>query len=131
MNVFWKGEPSGSVVLSDMAKNAILLSEGMIALHPAVRGCEVVEFHLHATSARSMVDQITDAFAKHQWISVDDRLPEVGQPVLVYDEEVRSVLVAELYVGSVTGCLGWTSDALSVASPSHWMPLPEVPRTAT
>jgi hypothetical protein len=67
------------------------------------------------------------AGALPRWISVKERLPEVGQRVLVYDKSVRSVLVAELYIGSVTGCLGWTSDAAGVAIPTHWMPLPAPP----
>jgi len=111
-----------------MAKNAILLSEGMIALHPAVRGCEVVEFHLHATSARAMVDQITDAFTKPKWISVEDRLPEVGHRVLAY-EKPELVVVAEIHRYAIGDCW-WSTDGGHTpysVFPSHWMPLPPPP----
>ena len=60
------------------------------------------------------------------WISVKDRLPEVGEDVLVF--------VTGSYMA--IGCLGLDGVFYDVndseghdITPTHWMPLPERPNT--
>lgn len=66
-----------------------------------------------------------------EWISVNDRLPEVGVPVLAFDsskvyvallpacdEYCEHWTVTEDYCCSCLGCTGVVT---------HWMPLPEPP----
>jgi hypothetical protein len=56
-----------------------------------------------------------------QWISVKDRLPEIGKDVLTYDGE--DVLVE--YLIDLGDALTWScSHFMDI---SHWMLLPPVP----
>jgi hypothetical protein len=58
--------------------------------------------------------------AEHEWISVDDRLPEQYSVAIVFDGEW--VGEAE-YDGKR---FHWSSDE-DIAFATHWMPLPEPP----
>lgn len=73
---------------------------------------------------RQWLDHIgaTDTNVGHnsEWISVKERLPEIGQSVLVYASKYYPVvecrdLVAYMKMGNYTGV-------------THWMPLPEPPK---
>ncbi len=63
------------------------------------------------------------------WISVEDRLPEVGQRVLVYGISSQQ---PEIHVGEFTGhsWFYFPEDASwsSLVDVTHWMPLPEAPK---
>lgn len=62
--------------------------------------------------------------AKPQWISVKDRLPEVGQNALIFDEGIISV-------NGILYSKVWHPYHNGFASePTHWMPLPEPPKDA-
>ena len=58
------------------------------------------------------------------WISVDDRLPNPGQEVLVYLPEM---IETTIYHGSK-----WDEpwDTMHGDEITHWMPLPEPPKAA-
>ena len=64
-----------------------------------------------------------------QWISVEDELPPLKQRVLIYDEDEDVMIVDERWVdyynNSNTGT-GW--EWSSELDPTHWMPLPQVPK---
>ncbi len=60
-----------------------------------------------------------------EWISVNDRLPEIMARVLLHDKDG---------FGTVTGRLqtaGWYLENVShhYCNITHWMPLPEPPKT--
>lgn len=57
-----------------------------------------------------------------KWISVEDRLPEFRQHVIVYDE----LAVGEAYWNGKI--FEWVADE-NIAFATHWMPLPEPPTT--
>ena len=63
-----------------------------------------------------------------EWISVEDRLPEVAQYILVYlDFKIQSVMLFNNLDEFVSphhqnGMSSWSKDV------THWMPLPEPPK---
>ena len=62
----------------------------------------------------------TNVGHKSEWISVEERLPEIGQSVLVYSSKYYPVvecrdLVTYMRMGNYSGV-------------THWMPLPEPPK---
>lgn len=65
-----------------------------------------------------------------EWISVKERLPEFGELVIVYCR------IYGRYIGSYerlhdTIHGNWhDGQSLGVLPPTHWMPLPEPPKTA-
>lgn len=64
-------------------------------------------------------------YRKQEWISVDERLPEVGTRVVGYDYEsnVRCYFITE---GRWWIDEGWnTAKGWGI---THWMPLPEAPK---
>ena len=61
----------------------------------------------------------------NRWISVEERLPEDGVDVLIYD---RENLEAPISSASHRSGRGWVCDLeLYFDGPTHWMPLPEPP----
>lgn len=65
-----------------------------------------------------------------QWISVEDRLPEKREEVLIYLPEYDSVETASLFTIPSLNLKEWTQDedAFVFDEVSHWMPLPEPPK---
>jgi hypothetical protein len=61
------------------------------------------------------------AAMESQWISVDDRLPDVGVHVFVYPSEPLPIR----YMKKDGDDIVWFFDALPV---THWMPLPQPPK---
>lgn len=63
------------------------------------------------------------------WISVEERLPEIGKNVLIKYENDFTVGYLQmnntwvLYYGN-----GWTTPANTSSSPTHWMPIPAPPK---
>jgi hypothetical protein len=62
--------------------------------------------------------------AKPRWISVEERMPEPGQRVLVFDRIERPYILTGAY---------FTHDGFGTArnedwTVTHWMPLPEPPK---
>ena len=54
-----------------------------------------------------------------EWISIDDRLPDLFHTVLVYDTHTECVRIS-LYRG--------TDEVFRNGRISHWMPFPEAPK---
>lgn len=57
----------------------------------------------------------------HQWISVQERLPEPNERVLVYRPDMKKA-----DTGPISVQWGWTCQRKK-PDVSHWMPLPEPP----
>ena len=65
-----------------------------------------------------------------KWISVEDRLPEIGARVLLcgkYENQAIIAYCATGYFDSITYREHWGADINSVAEVTHWQPLPEPP----
>jgi len=60
------------------------------------------------------------------WISVTDRLPDFGTPVLVCRKVVRGRPSVEFGARDVNGW--WRVYGTRCKSVTHWMPLPEPPK---
>lgn len=60
------------------------------------------------------------------WIS-SDKKPEKGKAVLAYYPSEENIAIAVFYPGE-----GWFADASYIGTeeaPTHWMPLPEPPKS--
>ena len=72
----------------------------------------------------AMFGAAADALARHQWVSVEDRLPEEsGQLYMVYNKGAG-------FGAMVFDDGKFTSFTLPDIKPSHWMELPEPPEGA-
>ena len=63
-----------------------------------------------------------------EWISVDDRLPEIGRDYLVTDGIVCMVAAFRTQAGIWDF---WTIKWWDTSDVTHWMPLPEPPKEDT
>ena len=68
------------------------------------------------TYCHSRLSDIDPESLRPKWISVEDRLPEIGQEVIVYRNDC------------VYSMRFWDKKHPLWESTSHWMPLPEPPR---
>ena len=59
---------------------------------------------------------ISNGVTVQEWISVEDRLPDIGIEVLVYSED--DGICVDYYDG----------DSFGYYDVTHWMPLPEPPK---
>ena len=84
------------------------------------------------TEERNAAVELTGELAnKHRWISVEERLPETGQDVLVKFPQNMAVASRDMGEWVVNSGDGWcTGICLSAdeKEPTHWMPLPEPPK---
>ena len=65
-----------------------------------------------------------------EWISVEDRLPEIGARVLLcgrYENQAIIAYCATGYFDSITYREHWGADINDVAEVTHWQPLPVPP----
>lgn len=68
----------------------------------------------------------------NEWISVDDRLPEIGEVVLAYSNERAVFYIAEWF--TVEGVIyfycstGPSTEDYMYRNPTHWMPIPKPPK---
>lgn len=70
--------------------------------------------------------------AQSEWISVEERLPEIGAMVLLcgkYENEVIIAYCATGYFDGITYREHWGADINGTAEVTHWQPLPEPPET--
>ena len=68
--------------------------------------------------------------AQAEWISVEDRMPEIGARVLLcgeYENQAISAYCAIGYFDSITYREHWGADISGVAEVTHWQTLPEPP----
>ena len=69
--------------------------------------------------------------AQSEWISVEDRMPEIGAMVLLcgkYENEVIIAYCATGYFDGITYREHWGADINGTAEVTHWQPLPEPPK---
>lgn len=64
-----------------------------------------------------------------EWVSIEDALPEVGKDVLMFYSETGQQIVGGRYedgdwYSNTDG--EWYTDC--IAEPTHWMPLPALPK---
>lgn len=67
---------------------------------------------------------------KSKWISVEDRMPEIGAMVLLcgkYENEVIIAYCATGYFDGITYREHWGADINGTAEVTHWQTLPEPP----
>ena len=63
-----------------------------------------------------------------EWISVNDKLPEFGEHVLVYCQ-IYGQYIAYYHRISGTNYGNWhNGNTLGILPPLYWMPLPEPPK---
>lgn len=76
-----------------------------------------------------ILDDITRVFASRAWIPVTDRLPEMGERVMVCNAVDEWVSIGHRHL---TGAyLHWDGDDHEeLHEPTHWMSLPELPEAA-
>ena len=61
------------------------------------------------------------------WISVDDRLPKPGVPVLAYEPDWYDVAFPMML--NDRGQWVWWFDTRPAGRVSHWMPMPDLPQS--
>jgi len=67
------------------------------------------------------------------WISTEDKLPEVGEPILALDNRTQTPYLVFLYKDSEY--IYWTftdrlfADGLDFCAVTHWIPIPPCPET--
>lgn len=61
-----------------------------------------------------------------EWISVKERLPKIGETVLVYGSH-GGIYTAYLYAHSENLSVWYRPSSKSHTNPTHWMPLPAPP----
>ena len=68
------------------------------------------------------------AFERKQseWISVEERLPEHLEKVLVYDE--MGNMNTAMFLRYNNGNVDWCTSVRHTCQVTHWMPLPEAPK---
>ena len=67
---------------------------------------------------------------KSKWISVEDRLPEIGARVLLcgkYENQAIIAYCATGYFDGITYREHWGADINGTAEVTHWQTLPEPP----
>ena len=68
-----------------------------------------------------------DVVPRAEWISVEERLPESLQRVLVID--TKGDMFTSVYISFATGKNAWSTQNSYLGDVTHWMPLPEPPKT--
>lgn len=69
------------------------------------------------------------ASAQPKWISVKEKVPELGLHVLTYGIYTKDLIVAWLDdCDEFLGMYDWVNEHQSLDQVTHWMPLPEPPK---
>jgi hypothetical protein len=80
--------------------------------------CEIAQLERENEQLRAELDRLK----RGEWISVNERLPAVGETVLIYYRyhDQQSIVTARFVNGGFIGF--WDADV------THWQPLPEPPK---
>ena len=85
--------------------------------------CKPYGESLRNEARNNLEEYIAELEAAQRWIPVSERLPEHGDFVLAWDNEIIEVLK---YIRTFGG--EWFIDIADAAVyPTHWMPLPQPP----
>lgn len=82
--------------------------------------------------ALKQISELTDKLKAFEWIPVGERLPEVGEKVLVMFSKIGNSLIGKLYndnVWSVYYSDGESAQSIKSEQITHWMPLPPSPQS--
>lgn len=90
------------------------------------RNEKIIQLYETIESLNKVVEAIVEEVKATRWISVEERLPGVGEPVLVCRRHEGNKLKVEQGNRQVNGC--WKVYGTNVKSVTHWMPLPEPPK---
>jgi hypothetical protein len=94
---------------------------------PGRRAIEVSAWPAHVARLRECV---RNGDEMSEWISVEDRLPEIHEEVLVFVK--RHARTGHLYgrISAKGGRPWWAVGNRHLTGVTHWMPLPEPPAPA-
>ena len=90
-------------------------------------GSELSEVFRMAIAALREPDHIREVTKKMEWISVEERLPEVGAVALVWDGTFRNVARFGKWGWHTEYLFGSKDGGMFVDGVTYWMPLPEPP----
>ena len=83
---------------------------------------------------RSMVHSMPTITPPNEWVSVEERLPEVDDSVLVYIIDTfnnRGNIVITKYTIGLNSKMEWLGFEYNSFKATHWMPLPAPPDRRT
>jgi hypothetical protein len=100
-----------------------MLVKALVAAY--CRGVDAVDGYL-----RNSLSAYRASVKSQQWISVKERLPEIGAHVLTYDEYTTDIIVAwRDECDELLGMYDWvTEDGFLLRQVTHWMVLPTPPK---
>ena len=88
-----------------------------------INGCIHSCKHPPCAMVRGIVDAlIANGVTVQEWISVDDRLPEKDEIVIICTDENF------IYAGELVGDTWFLDNDSWTATVTHWMPLPQPPK---
>ena len=88
-------------------------------------GCDPMYYDVDALAIAQHL--ITHGVTVQEWISVKDRLPEIGRSVIVYNAPAKCAAEA-MYKGEGRFLQFRWSARLQEHEVTHWMPLPQPPK---
>jgi hypothetical protein len=98
-----------------------LLAQEYAKTHGKVKDCQ---FHF-IKGFKEAISQM-----QPEWVSVEDRLPDTGVPVLVYLPKYGTPNIVPMWIEEMTG--NWFNTAWQfkrIDEATHWMPLPNPPKS--
>lgn len=109
----------------------LLAAEQLLANGVVVIDTDVVSLPNRPLISQYMgrpIDEVINLIRRSEWISVEERLPEVDTNVLVVTAN-GSFKVARCNIYHNGTLVLWaTNDGLGERAITHWMPLPEPPK---
>ena len=99
--------------------------EKLVELLTEFYGCDPMYYDVDALAIAQHL--ITHGVTVQEWISVKDRLPEIGRSVIVYNAPAKCAAEA-MYKGEGRFLQFRWSARLQEHEVTHWMPLPQPPK---
>ena len=121
-------------VLREQAEKYNGLLGAAVATNVMKQAADAIEELLQENDAlgRSLCecDDLLKKLERHKWISVKERLPEIGKRVLILYElrdDEENISVGWLEDG---GFVSWDDSLWTMRDVTNWMPFPEPPKEA-